>query len=167
MSTYLYGDVTKKRLDAEPGTSTEAQPPGVSTYVDTFAALVPAEVLAAQAFITSLVVKRTSDDENAATVIAYPNVVVVSFIALAVISAALYLFGLGQRPSGLDYVRMIIPPLSFAGWTALQPNGFFDVVAPDFTGVPAQVTAVVLALVLGAGAHKLGSQADQQPPQQG
>lgn len=167
MSAFLYGDVTKKRLAADSEQSTNQEPPGVGTYLDTFTALVPAEVLAAQAVITGLVVEETTKDGTAATMIAYPTVVKLSFIALLVVSSALYLLGLGQRPRGWDFVRMLIPPIAFAGWTALQPHTFFDVVYPDFAGVPANVSAVVVALVLAVVANRLGTVADQSTPPSG
>lgn len=164
MSSYLYGDVTQKRTDAPPGESTGAEPPGVKTYVDTFAALVPAEVLALQAFITGLVVQRETVGGVTQAKVEHPDVLKYSFLALLVVSVFLYVFGLKRRPERWDFVRMFIPPLAFAGWTALQPDSFFDVVTPGFSGVPAEVTAVILAVVLGVVANRLGVVADKAAP---
>ncbi|MGW5721915.1 hypothetical protein ACWEVP_37475 [Amycolatopsis sp. NPDC003865] len=167
MSSYLYGDVTQKRAAAPPGESTGAEPPGVKTYVDTFAALVPAEVLALQAFITGLVVQQETAGGVTQAKIEHPDVVKYSFVALLVVSVLLYLIGLKRWPKRWDFLRMLIPPLAFAGWTALQPDSVFDVVAPGFSGVPAEVTAVILAVVLGVLANRLGVVADKAAPDAG
>ena len=45
MSTLAYAAMTSKREVARPGASTTSDAPGVQTYVDALAALVPAEVL--------------------------------------------------------------------------------------------------------------------------
>ena len=164
MSAFLYGDVTKKRLAADPKKSTDERPPGVKTYVDTFAALVPAEVLAVQALITGWVVAETTTNGTKAMVITYPNVVKWSFYALLLVSSGLYLLGLRQKPRGWDFVRMLIPPIAFAGWTALQPHTFFNVVFPDFAGVPARVFAVIVAFIRAVAANRLGSVADKSTP---
>jgi hypothetical protein len=61
MSTLAYAALTTRRKEASPGTSSNAAAvdadnpkagkPGVGTWVDTAAALVPAEVLAVTAFL--------------------------------------------------------------------------------------------------------------------
>ena len=57
MSTIAYAQFTTRREAAAPGTSTSASPPGVKTYVDALAALVPAEVLTLHALILSVTTK--------------------------------------------------------------------------------------------------------------
>jgi len=57
MSTWAYAKLTKKESGAGTGTSTSTSPPGLSTYIDMVAALVPAEVLAAHATILSFTSK--------------------------------------------------------------------------------------------------------------
>ena len=44
MSTLAYAALTTKREQSDPKTSTSTSPPGLKTYVDALAALVPAEV---------------------------------------------------------------------------------------------------------------------------
>src|SRR3954447_10365144 len=60
MSALLYGTVTRKRDEAPRGKSTDAAAPGVKTYVDSLAALVPAEVL----LIHGLVLEATTDTKK-------------------------------------------------------------------------------------------------------
>jgi len=53
MSTLAYAQLTNKRDDAAPGTSETTNAPGVKSYVDALAALVPAEVLTLHALVIS------------------------------------------------------------------------------------------------------------------
>src|SRR5437762_8580560 len=69
VSTLLYGAVTRKREEAESGKSTNEKPPGLSTYVDALAALVPAEVLALHA----VVISRSTTTVQGATTITAPE----------------------------------------------------------------------------------------------
>ena len=61
MSTWAYAALTTKRINSPSGTSTSTSPPGMSTYIDAVAALVPAEVLALHATIFSLTTKTDLD----------------------------------------------------------------------------------------------------------
>ncbi len=69
MSTMAYAQFTNRREAAQPGTSTSAAPPGVRTYVDALAALVPAETLTLHGLILSL----TTKTEGNATKITAPD----------------------------------------------------------------------------------------------
>jgi hypothetical protein len=165
MSSVIYGTITRKRLEAPPGASTgdttPAQPPALKTYVDAVAALVPAEVLAVQAFITGLIVSTvTAPNGSTATKITNPTLLRISFFALLALAILAYFAGLRRWPNGLDYVRMLIPPVAFACWTGLQTNTAFDVMMPAFAGVPAMVTSVIVATALGFVAKMLGVSAD-------
>ena len=53
MSTLAYAQLTNARDQALPGTSTTTSKPGIQTYMDAFAALVPAEVLTLHALVIS------------------------------------------------------------------------------------------------------------------
>ena len=67
MSTLAYAQLTNAREAAPPGTSTITGRPGMQTYLDAFAALVPAEVLTLHALVISVtteipkVAKATTD----------------------------------------------------------------------------------------------------------
>jgi hypothetical protein len=65
MSTLAFAEFTTKREEAAPGSSSSQNPPGVSTFVDALAALVPAEVLTLHAIILSV----TTKVDNATTTI--------------------------------------------------------------------------------------------------
>jgi hypothetical protein len=86
MSTLLYTQLTTKREMAQPDTSTSASPPGVKTYVDALAALVPAEILSLHALFLSV----TTKVENNVTTITDPATLYWAFIGLLILSVGLY-----------------------------------------------------------------------------
>lgn len=161
MSSLLYGTLTRKREDAESGKSRSSQPPGVNTYVDALAALVPAEVLAIHSVIISL---ATTTTDGVTKVTAGPQLAF-WFVFLTVIAMVLYLAGLQKRPRGWDWVRMLIPGIAFIGWTLLQPTTAFDGVAPaTFDPNSRWSFGLAIAVVLSIVAGALGRMADQAPP---
>lgn len=60
MSTLAYAALTAKRQTTSAGESTTSGQPGMKTYVDVLAALVPAEVLAAHAAVLGFTTKQKS-----------------------------------------------------------------------------------------------------------
>ena len=60
MSTLAYAAMTRKREEAQPGTSTTSHAPGLKTYVDALAALVPAEVLTAHGAVLTFTTTTTT-----------------------------------------------------------------------------------------------------------
>jgi hypothetical protein len=60
MSTLAYASLTSKREAATPNTSSSTSP-GVQSYVDVFAALVPAEVLTVHAVVLSFTTAMGKD----------------------------------------------------------------------------------------------------------
>src|SRR5260221_13525412 len=127
MSTWAYGALTRKREEAEPGTSTTTAAPGLRVWADSLAALVPAEVLMAHAAILAATTQTTRDAAtgNVVTTITNPGALRIAFVVLIVASALLYAAG-HMVPTGIqqwhasDYLRMLIPPLAFIGWTMAQ-----------------------------------------------
>ena len=87
MSTLAYASLTTAREAAAPHTST-TQSPGVGTYIDAFAALVPAEVLTLHAVIISYTT-RTVDKKTFILPEGW-NTLQVSFWGLIVTSMVLY-----------------------------------------------------------------------------
>ena len=161
MSSLLYGTLTRKREEADAGKSKNAQPPGVNTYVDALAALVPAEVLAIHSVIISL---ATTTTDGVTKVTAGPQLAF-WFFALPVIAMVLYVAGLQKRPRGWDWARMVIPGIAFVGWTLLQPTTAFDGVAPkDFDPNSRWSFGLLIAVVLSIAAGALGRIADKAPP---
>ncbi len=162
MSTLAYAQFTTRREEAEPNTSTGSSPPGVKTYVDALAALVPAEVLTLHGLILSV---TTKVDNNATRIIA-PETLSWAFLGLLVVSLGFYVVPrlLNKKWDALDWLRMAIPPLAFIGWTMLQRATAFDAVFPQMSDAPRTVIALFLAVVLGAGATALAYKADQKQP---
>jgi len=167
MSTYAYAQLTARRLQAQERTSETTSPPGVATYVDAFAALVPAEVLAIHALIFSV----TTKVENNVTIITAPGTLKAAFFGLIALSIFLYLLArLCQNKAGkwegLDYLRMLIPPAAFIGWTMLQRPTAFDAVCPGMLDAERTVIALFLGALLGAIAKAFADKADRKPPSQ-
>src|SRR5437588_7175947 len=91
MSTLAYAALTSTREKAPPNTSSSTSPPGVKSYVDVLAALVPAEVLTAHAVVLSF---TTNMEKNKAgdvvTTITQPGTLRWVFVALLLLSIGLY-----------------------------------------------------------------------------
>ncbi len=67
MSTIAYAQLTNKREEAAPNTSTTTSSPGIKTYIDAFAALVPTEVLTLHALIVAASTTTTTAASMKAT----------------------------------------------------------------------------------------------------
>jgi hypothetical protein len=165
VSTLAYGALTRKRVQATPKQSGKTEAPGLKTYVDIFAALVPAEVLGAHAAIISLTTKtvKTSAGKNVTT-ITHHDLLKGAFVTLIVFSAILYILGRAQQTKKwrrLDFVRMLIPPAAFVGWMMAQRTTAMDAF---WTNLDARsVIAILLALPLAGLAGLLSVQADRAP----
>jgi hypothetical protein len=164
MSVVAYAALTTKREEANPGTSTSTAAPGVKTYVDAFAALVPAEVLT----LHGLIISVTTTTKDQTTQINTDNVGTLAgaFWGLVVLSIVLYVVprvkdGKWDR---LDYLRMVIPALAFVGWTMLQRTTAFDAVAPAMQAATRTVVALFGGVLLGLAAAVLAYKADQKAP---
>ena len=164
MSTLVYAQLTTKREESPPGTSMSQSPPGVKTYVDVLAALVPAEVLALHGLILSV----TTKTDGSSTIITEPNTLACAFLGLLLLSIGMYVVPRVLKKKKewdkLDYFRMLIPPLALIGWTMLQRATAFDAVFPSLNGATRTVIALFLAVILGAGAANLANKADQKQP---
>lgn len=162
MSTLAYAAITTRRDRSPAKASRTASPPGLKTYVDTFAALVPAEVLTAHALLISLTTKTA----GATTEIVDAVTLAWSFYGLILTALVLYV---GARIKagkwdGLDYFRAAIPALAFVGWTMLQRATAFDAVCPNIRDAPRTAVAIFLAIGLGVATSFLASKADQKEP---
>jgi hypothetical protein len=151
MSTLVYAALTSRRIQAPKDESTAKAPPGLGTYVDTLAALVPGEVLAVHAAIISLTSTKGG----------MPLWV---FWALVGLSVLLYVFGrIGTKApfEPLDLLRALIPPLAFVGWTLIQKPTAFDANWPGVPEVTRDIIAVIGAAVLAPAAALLGIKSDR------
>lgn len=162
MSTLAYAAFTTNREVAKPGSSRTTSPPGVSTYVDAFAALVPAEVLTLHALILSVTTKTA----DGTTQIVSPVTLSWAFYGLVVLSIVLYVVArlMYAKWDRLDYLRVTIPPLAFLGWTMLQRATAFDAIFPNLGEAPRTVLALFLGVLLGIVAAALAYKADQRQP---
>jgi hypothetical protein len=181
MSTLAYAALTNRREKAppppnqnglpgpnrveQPGPNRAEQPgpTGLKTYVDAFAALVPAEVLTMHAVIISVTTK-TIGTPPVTTIVAAPTLVG-AFYGLIVLSMVLYIVPRLSKGSWdkLDYIRMLIPPLAFTGWTMLQRTTAFDAVYPGLGEAPRTVIALFLGVILGLAASALATKAEEKP----
>jgi hypothetical protein len=160
MSTLAYAQLTNMRDLAAPGTSSTTSP-GVGTYADTLAALVPAEVLSVHA----LVISATTEMMNDGTVITDMPTLRLAFWGFILVSIGFYIVPrwFGGRLDRLDVIRVLIPPLAFVGWTMLQRTTAFDAAIPSVTPTQRTVAGLFLAVVLAAAAAMLAYSADQKP----
>jgi hypothetical protein len=145
MSTIAYAAITPARGAPRPGISKTSGSRGVQTYVDTLAALVPAEILAAHAAILTVTTKTT----DKTVVITEPGALGLAFYCLIVLSLFLYIASraMMRKWERLDFLRMLIPPLAFIGWTMLQKATAFDaVVSPESLS---EAKRVVIAIIGG------------------
>lgn len=151
MSTIVYAQLTNARAAHAQAMRDPSPSTGLRTYVDSFAALVPAEVLALHAVVISHTTK--SAEGGAAAMILREGLCTlqVSFWGLLVLAAILY--AVPRRQNGrwddLDWLRMLIPPLAFVGWTMLQRVTAFDAICPGLNSIPRTVGALFLGAALG------------------
>jgi hypothetical protein len=165
MSTLAYAALTTKREQAPPGTSTSGSAPGVRTYVDALAALVPAEVLALHAVILSFTTSTKQGEEgNSITTITEAATLFWAFFALILLTIVLYVVPRFRTWDRLDFVRAAIPPVAFVAWTMLQKATAFDAVCPQMREAPRTVVALFVAVFLGVIATALAYSADQKNP---
>jgi hypothetical protein len=108
--------MTRKREEAQPGTSTTSQSPELRTYVDALAAIVPAEVLTAHAAVLTF---TTTTDKTLVTIQAEATLFLV-FWALTGLSMLLYTTGRLTASSwdGWGFVRILIPTFDKASTPA-------------------------------------------------
>jgi len=183
MSTVAFGALTTRREKSDSGTSKSSQPPGLNSYIDVLAALVPAEVLA----IHAVVIAAATTTSRGQTQITQPGTLRLAFWLLVGLSTVLFV--LGRRPAPTptavlqqsrtsvphwqhlewqDLVRAAIPPAAFVGWTMLEPASVWNVVVPDMSSETRTLIALVGAVFLAAVTKALASHADNKlsPAQQ-
>src|SRR5215470_9992440 len=166
MSSVVSGALATRREQSNSGTSTSTQPPGLSTYVDVLAALVPAEVLAINTIVVTLVTKSVPGGGTQPT---DPATLRLAFWLLLGLSSVLYALGRQQslaqvrRPKGwtpADAVRILIPAAAFTGWAMLDPNSAWSAVVPGMSTGTRILIGVVGASAFAAIAKALATQAD-------
>jgi hypothetical protein len=150
----------------------DANPPGVKTFVDALAALVPAEVLVAHGVILASATQLVpGSDGKATTTITEPGVLRGAFWALALLAILAYVAGriVGARAKNTtvkwdwgDLLRGAIPALAFIGWTMLQSPTAFDALGLAWSQALRTTVAVLGGVALGILAALLAYQLDQK-----
>jgi hypothetical protein len=144
MSSFVYGAVSRKREQADERRSTQDQPPGLRSYVDAVAALVPAEVLVLHTAIMSGAARTAHHQVTTGHGHHHKTHEVVQttftetgthwdyiFAGLCLFSAFLYAAGHLQGPdwkkhaNWVDLLRVLIPPAAFVVWTIGQKGSMF------------------------------------------
>lgn len=165
MGSFVYGYVTAQRAVAPPGESQATAAPAMTTYIDTLAALVPAEALAIYAgVVVPNATRAVPVTGGTGTVISDPALLGWSCAGLMVLSAGLYIVGRMKEKHDLslwDIPRALVPLAAFTGWMLVQSPGVFDVWWPSSSMAGRVVIAAFAAIVLGVLAKALGYQADQ------
>jgi len=160
--------------------------PGVGSFVDAMAALVPAEALvffAAASSIAGLVTTRSTvangGTAETVTTVADVDGAVWLIVLSLLFSLALFVIGKFGTPWGwLDTVRALIPPLAFMLWLLLQERSMFWLLWDRSAELPGwlvpqsfswnpfviKVTAVFGAVLLPLLAGALGVMAEQSNP---
>jgi di/tricarboxylate transporter len=187
MSAAFYGALNAQREATEEEKSKTDKSPGFGTYIDVVAALVPAEILAANALLISLMVSTTEKDGKSVTEVTDPGSMKLMFVLSILLSVVLYVLGDRTRArvaarkrkeagegeakmvpwSGWNYVRALIPAGAYVAWTMLQKSTAFDAIAPDMSEAKRAVIAVFGAIVLAAIAKGLSDKADGSEPPAG
>lgn len=179
MSTVAFGALATRREQSDSGTSKSEQPPGLNTYIDILAALVPAEVLAIQALVVAAV---TKSGPHGQTLITDQSTLRWAFWLLLGLTAALFILGrrpvptsavVRQQSAGAvpflqhwewqDVIRLLVPPAAFAGWTMLQPTSAWSAVAPTLSSGMRILIPAVGAVLLAAVTKALATHSDKKP----
>jgi hypothetical protein len=177
MSTVAFGALSTRREQSDSGKSTSEQPPGVSSYVDILAALVPAEVLAINSIVVASVTAQVPGGPAAAAEAGTYRWMFGLLLGLAAV-----LFVLGRRPAPApapdpsgssrtswqnwewqDLFRMLIPPAAYVLWTMIEPSSVWSAIVPGMSSGTRLLIPLVGAAVLGAVTKALASHADKKP----
>ena len=71
---------------------------------------------------------------------------------------------MGGKWDAYDWLRVLIAPLAFVGWTMQQHTTAFDAVFPSMQQAPRTVVAVFQGAILGAVTAGLALKADKKTP---
>lgn len=172
MSSFAYGALTAKRQGEQSKTSTTNDgKPGIGTYIDVLAALVPAEVLALNAALLPAMTTMSKVNGQSTTTITEPGALKALFVISIVLSAGLYVVGHARQgkkaekpPTALSFLPMLVPAAAYVGWTMLGGSTAFDAVAPDMSNAIRELIAATGAIVLGIVATSIGIKADKDKP---
>lgn len=174
-----YGLISAQRQAAPESESKAEESPGFGSYIDVVAALVPAEILAANAALLPLMTS-TQDEKGSVITITEPGTLKLVFWLSIVSCVGLYVIGQLTRAKKeraketatdetakwgyANSIRMLIPAGAYVGWTMLQKATAFDAIAPGMSQALRFTLAVFGGIALAAIAKLLSDQADEQNP---
>jgi len=163
MSSMVYGALTGRRKRSPENKTTKEKAPGLGLWVDSFAAVVPAEVLVLHAYV----LKACTDG----TQITHKGALALSFYALLIACAVFYC--LGQWSQGKwriqdsavwdrwDVPRLFIVELAFFGWMMAQKPSALDAAWPMMPDILKIIGLPFLAVFVGAFGLYLQNQANR------
>ena len=159
MSIIAYAQLTSARERSTPGKSFVEEPPGIRSYIDALAGLVPAEILVLHAAIISV----TTRTENDVIKIVEKETLRWAFFGLIGLSVVIYFAArkLAGKWDRLDMIRVLIPPAAFVGWTMIQKATAFDALSLGLGDAQRTVSALFVAVLLALLATALAYKADQ------
>ena len=141
MSILVYTAITSKRSGAKRAITTKSAPPGVGTYVDTLSSLIPGEILALHAAITTITQ-------------APPG-----WTFWALIGACVVVFLIGRVTTGKfsvwDLLRVLIPTAAFVVWSMLVEPSVFQANWTTIDDATRQIVGLFLAVAVTLGAALL------------
>lgn len=161
MSTFLYGRLTRRRIETPGndllviGPANDTDKPTVTPWQDALAALVPAEVLALHGVIMSFGTSTTGSGQDAVTKITYPSQMVWAYCGLLVLVVILYFVGAKSVRTLAGWLRAAVAAAAFVAWTMIQPSTAFDAFGLDLTTFARVVIALFAAVLLGLAARGL------------
>jgi hypothetical protein len=178
MSTVAFGALATRRELSTSGTSTSTEPPGLNSYVDVLAALVPAEVLTIQV----LVVAATATQTRHSAVFTEPATYRWMFWILLAVAPVLFVLGRKPTPTTAaeraqaggaaplwrnlewqDLIRALVPMGAFTCWTIAASSGVWNAVWSGMSSGMRLLIPMVGAVVLAAVTKALASHSDSKP----
>ncbi|WP_405064953.1 hypothetical protein OG558_23700 [Kribbella sp. NBC_01510] len=169
MSSYLYGNLSSRRLSAAPGAPLSfdarvAEPGGtkdpVGHWTDVLVALVPAEALAIHTLAMTLGTTTTAEGASTSTVITKPTEMAWVFWFMMAIAGLLCLVG-AKRLGVLEFIRALVASTAFVLWTMIQPTSAFDALGWNPSPLVRTMIAIGGAVVLGSIAAWAAGHADK------
>jgi hypothetical protein len=155
VSAFAYGRIIARHSRTETewqelgaeGQAGKTAPSEPDPFLTSIAALIPADIIAAHAFILALASKT---DEVGTTTITQPDLLRWSLVGLLAAAGIVYLFGRGVQdwvwPK--DLVRLVLPPLGLLAWTALLGTSALTPWVGSINHITLVVTAVVGGVIL-------------------
>jgi hypothetical protein len=175
VSTLLYEALTNAREASKSGSpvtlevtkaTDEKVAKDVPKFLDTVAALVPVEVLAAHAFLFGVVSQSSDPDDNGPVVVTITDETAAMWFWGGLLVAAWLLYLIPHWVhKGLDWwdaIRMLIPPFAFAAWTILGKSTLFDAVR-DWDNVTRAAVGVGIGFGALIASKALADEAESKP----